>query len=85
MSLYDSTVDMLSLLSEEDLQAVNFVVSRFVVKSEKDEGESAFFKPKTKAEVMKILDIAEEQFANGEYEDSETMEKELAEEFGLKA
>lgn len=80
MSLYDSTVDMLSLLSEDDLEAVNIVVKRFV---QKDENESFFFKPLTKAQVLHQLDVADEQFANGEFVDSETMEKELAEEFGL--
>jgi len=29
MSVYESTVDMLSLLSEDDLKAVNSVVRRF--------------------------------------------------------
>lgn len=49
-----------------------------------DDGGNNFFKPKSKAEVLKILDVAEKQFADGEFIDSEVMEKELAEEFGLK-
>lgn len=80
MSLYDSTVEMLSLLSEDDLEAVNGIVKRFIIK--KDETDS-FYKPLTKKEMMDKLAEGRAQIAAGLCEDSETMEKELAEEFGI--
>lgn len=80
MSIYDSTVDMLSILSTDELKAVNGIVKQFAIDRKKD---NSFVQPLTKAEMMDRLAQGRADIANGEYEDSETMEKELAEEYGF--
>lgn len=80
MSIYDSTVDMLSTLSADELKAVNGIVKQFAINRKKD---SSFVQPLTKAEMMDKLAKGRADIANGNCEDSETMEKELAEEFGF--
>lgn len=80
MSIYDSIVDMLSTLTEDELKAVNGIVKQFA--RNRQESDS-FVKPLSKAEMMEKLAQGRADIAAGNCEDSETMEKELAEEFGF--
>ena len=80
MSIYDSTVDMLSTLSEDELKAVNGIVKQFAYNRQP---EHSFVKPLSKSEMMSRLAQGRTDIATGNCEDSETMEKELAEEFGF--
>lgn len=79
MSIYDSTVEMLSLLPENELKAINIVVKDMVVANQQD----SFFKPLSKSEMMDKLAESRAQISEGKWEESEVMEKKLAEEFGF--
>lgn len=76
MSIYDATVEMLGLLSEEDLLAVNGVVKRFVY----DNVQSPI-KPLTEKQMLDQLALARQHVADGKCRDSEAFETEIAEKY----
>jgi hypothetical protein len=74
----ESTIEMLSLLNETELAAVNAVIKAFVSKP-KDENP---YQKLTEEQLFERIDKALANAEKGMYKDSEQFEKELLAEFG---
>lgn len=74
----ENTIDMLSMLSENELAAVNAVIKAFVSNSKGD----STFSAKTEQQLFEKIDKALANADRSSYIDSEAFEKELLEEFG---
>ncbi len=74
----ENTIDMLSMLSENELAAVNAVIRAFV----SNQNDNNPFSAKTEQQLFEKIDRALANADMGLYKDSEEFEKELLEEFG---
>lgn len=74
----DNTIEMLSMLNETELAAVNAVIKAFVGKAD----DSNPFHAKTEDQLYDRIDKALANANKGIYRDSEEFEKDLLSEFG---
>lgn len=74
----DNTIEMLSMLNETELAAVNAVIKAFVGKAD----DSNPFQAKTEEQLYEKIDKALANADKGNYRDSDEFEKELMAEFG---
>ena len=78
-SKYTNTVEMLRLLTDEELDAIQTVAKAFIsAQHTKDP-----FSPKTKEEFFEEIDTGIRQFEEGKCMESERMENELLQEMAL--
>lgn len=78
-SILDNTVDMIQMLNDDELQAIQSVARVFIAKPNSDR----IYKPLTEDQIVKRIDASLEQVSAGMYEDSEIAEQEIIAEFGL--
>lgn len=81
ISVLDDTIDMLSMLSEEDLKIVSSVVNAFASKHNAD--KSSPFKPKTEAEFIRSFEESLKHVSQGMFKDADTLKNELETRYGL--
>lgn len=88
ISNLDYTYDLLSGLSDDELEAVQAVVIAFLkkdrqTKSELNQNAYTPFKAKTEEQLVSRIDHSLEQIKSGHYQDAEEFEKELFAEIEL--
>jgi len=71
MSTLERTVSMMKVLPEADLVKIqNFTENLFRLREHEADNEvGRFLKPMTKDDFLRDMEIAEQQFANGEYQE----------------
>ncbi|MBO5577207.1 MAG: hypothetical protein J5956_13060 [Ruminococcus sp.] len=74
----ENTIEMLSLLNETELAAVNAVIKAFVSKS----NDNNPFQPLSENQLIERIDKALASAEKGMYKNSDDFEKELLVEFG---
>lgn len=79
MSTYDSTVAMLGMLSEDDLEAVNGIIKRLVLNAQKDYP----YKKLTKNEMLNQLSEARQQVADGKFKTGDQVAEDLGKKYGF--
>ena len=79
MSIYESTVAMLELLSEDDLEAVNGIVKRLVIKTHSENP----YKKLTKEEMLEQLSEARTYVANGKFKTGDQVAENLGKKYGF--
>ena len=78
-SILDRTVDMLQMLNDNELQAIQTVAKIFIMKPQ----VMRPYQPLSEEQLLAHVDTALEHVSAGLYEDAENVEKELISEFGL--
>ena len=78
-SVLDSTVDMLQMLNDNELQAIQSVAKVFIMKPQ----VMRPYQPLSEEQLLARVDTALEHISDGLYEDAEDVEKELISELGL--
>lgn len=73
MSTLDTTISMIQLLSDSDLEAIQGIAKAFLAKSD----ISKIYEPLTEEEFLAKVDASIEHGKQGKYRDAETVEKEL--------
>ena len=73
------TMGLLEMLNEDELRAIQTVARVFIAQS----GGANPFLPKTSAQIEERIDASLKQLEQGQYEDAEDVEKEIAAEYGL--
>lgn len=79
MSTYDSTVAMLDLLSEDDLEAVNGIVKRLVLKAQEDNP----YKKLSKNEMLSQLAEARQYIKDGKFKTGDQVAEDLGKKYGF--
>lgn len=79
MSTLDTTISMIQLLSDSDLEAIQGIAKAFLAKT----NETAVYKPQTEEQLLARVDVSIEHAKRGMHEDVEIVESELIREFGL--
>lgn len=78
-SVFDSTVDMLQLLNDEELEAIQSVARVFIMNPQVQRP----YRHLTEDEMISRVDLALTHVWAGLYEDAEAVEAEIAAEFDL--
>ena len=78
-SLYDNTVDMLQMLDDNELQAIQSVVKMLIAAPK----TSRPYQPLTEDQLFERIDTALKHAEEGIYEDAEDAENEIRAELGL--
>ena len=78
-SVLDNTVDMLQILDDNELEAIQSVAEAFISNS----SVSRPYRPLSEDELLARIDHSIDQIEQGAYQDSESFENELVREFGL--
>ena len=78
-SVLDSTIDMLQMLNDHELQAIQSVARVFIMKPQIERP----YQPLSEDQLLARVDAALEHVSAGLYENAEDIEKELISEFGL--
>lgn len=79
MSTLDTTISMIQLLSDSDLEAIQGIAKAFLAKT----NETAVYEPQTEEQLLARVDASIEHAKQGMYEDIESVECDLIQEFGL--
>lgn len=91
MNTLENTVSMMKTLPEADLLKIQeFTLELFKCRRENrmvdktaDEAVGRFLKPMSREDIMKNIEIAEAQFASGEYQNAGDFLAELRKEYGV--
>ena len=78
-SILDSTIDMLQMLNDNELQAIQSVARVFIMKPQ----VMRPYQPLSEEQLLSHVDTALEHVSAGLYENAEDVEKELISEFEL--
>lgn len=79
MSTLDTTISMIQLLSDSDLEAIQGIAKAFLAKT----NGTSVYEPQTEEQLLARIDASIEHAKQGIYEDIEKVERELVQEFGL--
>ena len=78
-STYDATIDMLQLLNDSELSAIQSVAKVFII----NPSVARPYQPLTEEQLLERIDTALKHINEGLYEDTELVEESLRAEFGI--
>lgn len=86
MSTLENTISMLEVLPEADLIEIQKITKKFFKRHEcemADHVVGEFLKPMSEKDFLKDIEVAEKQFAAGEYQEMKEAIDEICREYGI--